>query len=89
MHDPPCWPASSTHATLWYGLAATPHTTEVTVAVTKLAPSTCTTCGGDNVKPHGDGGQGSACAAVAPMTPAIARVNVADIAMTSRIISGW
>jgi hypothetical protein len=59
------------------------------VAVTLLTPSTCTTCGGDKVKPHGDGGQGSACAAVAPMTPPIARVNVADIAMTTRIISRW
>jgi len=86
MHEPPGWPRSSTQATLLYGLAAIPQTVDVTVAVTLLTPSTCTTWGAEIENPHGDGGQGSACAALAPTTLADARVNVADSAMTSRII---
>jgi hypothetical protein len=59
------------------------------VAVTLLTPSTCTTCGGDSVKPHGDGGQGSAFAPPALATPAIVRIKLAQTATTTRIMPGW
>src|ERR1044071_4239122 len=87
MHEPPCWPRISTHATLWYGLAAIPQAVEVTVAVTLLTPPTCTTWGAEIENPHGDGGQGSACAVFAPTMPPSARADAADRDMTSRIMS--
>src|SRR5690348_1993608 len=55
------------------------------VAVTLLTPSTCTTCGGDSVKPHGDGGQGSALA-MPPAAPVSARITLAQRAITTRSI---
>ena len=89
MHEPPGWPCSSTHATLLYGLAAIPQTVEVTVAVTLLTPSTCTTCGGVSAKPHGDGGQGSAPATPGLAMPASARIIATQRAMTARIMHEW
>lgn len=82
-------PCMDTHTVIEFGLIDPVHGKGVSVAVTIVAPLTCTTEGGDKVKVHDGSGASPGSALAGYAMPIVDVVNTLARTATSRSMAGW